>query len=369
MNSISFINSLFFSLIILSFSSCDIEGKEVCGIWNAQGDYGSMQIEIAPWSGKFHGYLLELKNEQGITKGEKSEEYVFITDLEFKDNQYQNGKIYLDPTSEDFCGLTLKFLNENQLQATYNCEGTEIEENWYRKGSKMPENSTSTKSSPSSVSNTGTVATRPNETAKSENSLTKEDKIAAVSNNQKIENSKANQSVNTSKSVQKETKTVEASKTPEIEGETKKQSSFSIIGIQEQVKYDDFKAMEKAIEKLWTKIYNEDFSQKLNNIVAPSSIYVGCTDYDQPKGKMTITIGYKTKDLSSIPTGLKGVKIPSNEYLVYPLSGEKSDFEGEGWDQLGELMQYRKASSADFEVYTFDENFKVKKAEMWVATK
>ena len=45
------------------------------------------------------------------------------------------------------------------------------------------------------------------------------------------------------------------------------------------------------------------------------------------------------------------------------------DFAGEGWEQLGELMMYRKAESADFEIYTFDNNYNVKKAEMWVAMK
>ena len=84
---------------------------------------------------------------------------------------------------------------------------------------------------------------------------------------------------------------------------------------------------------------------------------------------MTITLGYKVKDLSNIPSGLKGVKIPSNEFLVYPMAGDKSDYEGDGWEQLGELMMYRKANSADFEVYTFGSSYNVKKAEMWIATK
>ena len=77
----------------------------------------------------------------------------------------------------------------------------------------------------------------------------------------------------------------------------------------------------------------------------------------------------KVKILSNVPSGLGGVKIPSNEYLVYPMTGDKSDYEGEGWDQLHELMQYRNAESADFEVYTFDDSYEITQAEMWIATK
>jgi len=127
--------------------------------------------------------------------------------------------------------------------------------------------------------------------------------------------------------------------------------------------------MEKSIETLWTKAYDDDFSGNLKNIIEANNMYVSYSDYDKPKGNMTITLGYKVKDLSNIPSTLKGVTIPSNEYLVYPMSGDKSDYEGEGWDQLGELMMYRKADSADFEVYTFDNNYNVKNAVMWIATK
>jgi len=127
--------------------------------------------------------------------------------------------------------------------------------------------------------------------------------------------------------------------------------------------------MEKVIEAMWTKAYNNDFSGKLKNIVEANSMYVCYSNYDNPKEEMAITLGYKVKELSNIPSELKGVKISTNEYLVYPMSGGKADFEGESWEQLGELMMYRKPDSSDFEIYTFDSNYNVKMAEMWIATK
>lgn len=154
-----------------------------------------------------------------------------------------------------------------------------------------------------------------------------------------------------------------------VSSETRKQSTLYIVGIQEQVEYDNYKALEKAVEALWTNAYNDDFSTKLTNILDANQVYVSYSNYDRPKGTMTITLGYKVKDSSNIPAGLIEVKIPSNDYLVYPLSGDKSDFQGEGWEQLGELMMYRKAGSVDFEVYALDSNYEVEEAELWVATK
>ena len=335
---------------LLSFSSCTIEGEEICGIWNAKGDYGSMQIEITPWEGKFLGYLLEYKGGDETITGSKTEDFIFITDLKFKDNKYQGGKIYLDPNSETSCGLTLERLNENQVKAIYDCEGQTSEEIWYRKGTIIPEETLEVSSTVHAENKSEKVASK---------------KVVSQPNNEV--SAKADKTKTRLKATPP-AKTKKSS-TPQIEGETKKQSTFYIIGIQEVIKYDDFKAMEKAIEALWAKSYNEDFSEKLKNIDDQNSMYVSYSGYDKPKGKMTITLGYKVKDLKTAPSGLKGVKIPSNEYLVYPMSGEKSDFEGDGWEQLGELMMYRKADSADFEIYTFDNSYNVKKAEMWIATK
>lgn len=324
---------------MLSFNSCTIEGKEVCGTWNVNGDYGKMQVEITPWKGKFLGYLLLYKNGDETIIGSKTEDFIFITDLTFKNGKYQDGKIYLDPNSETSCGLELELIDHNQLNVTYDCDGQVVKEIWYRKGYNAPQESV-----------------RKSSSTKTET----EKKIV-----EKAEEEVKDKSETTTVSPTKMKKTAK----PEIEGETKKQSSFYIVGRQEIVKYDDYKAMKKALETLWNKAYDDDFSTKLKNIVEPSNMYVSYSNYEKPKGKMTITLGYKVKSLSNIPADLKGVKIPSNDYLTYPMSGNESDFEGEGWKQLGELMMYRNPNSVDYEVYTFDESYNIKKAAMWIATK
>lgn len=342
--------SIVFSLSMLSFNSCTIAGEEICGIWNANGDYGDMQVEITPWKGKFLGYLLEYSNGEETIKGDKTEDFIFITDLEYKDNKYQEGKIYLDPSSDSYCGLTIELLSENQIKAIYNCEGQTSEEFWHRKGTIAPKKD----------SKTPTVTHTESSSEKTISKEIKKQSTKEVTNS--VDLSTKNSKVATSNDSKKVT-------TSEVEGETKKLSSFYLIGIQETVKYNDFKTMEKVVETLWTKAYNEDFSNKLNNITDANNMYLSYSNYDQPKGSMTITLGFKVEDLNTIPTNLHGIQIPTNEYLTYPMSGEVSDYEGEGWNQLSELMLYRKTDSVDFEIYTFDNNYNIKKVEMWIATK
>jgi len=339
------------SLTLVSFCSCTVEGEEICGIWNVNGNYGEMQVEITPWKGKFLAYLLAYKNGSETIKGDKTEEFIFITDLVLNEGKYHDGKIYFDPNSKTHCALKMELLDHNQLKAVYDCDGQTSEEIWYRKGFNAPQESAQTPSIDKEI----------------KEATAKKDVVSNISN----DSTEKNEVLANSKTKKTAASPAKASKpsTPQIEGETKKQPSFYIIGIQAIVKYDDYKAMEKTIEALWTKAYNDGLSAKLENISEANKMYVSYSDYDKPKGKMTITLGYKVQDLSSIPSGLKGVHIPSNEYLVYPMSGDKSDFEGKGWEQLGELMMYRKAKSADFEVYTFDNSYNVKKAAMWMATK
>lgn len=321
--------------LFISFNACTIEGEQICGIWYAQGDYGQMKIEITPWEGKFHGYLLEYNDGKTVTKGAKEDEYIFLTDLVFKNEQYDNGKIYLDPSSKESCDISLTLLDNQSLKASYNCGGKRFVETWSKTGftpTKMEQKMTA--QMPQSNKNKPTTEVK-TKTSKSTMTTKKE-------------------------------ATKPASNAPQ---NTKKQGTFYVIGVHQTVTYDNINALEKAVEALWAVTYEDDFSGKLTNISDNENMYVTYSDYDKPKGKMTITIGYKVKDLSNVPTDLKGIKVPTNDFYTYPLSGEASDYEGEGWSQLNELMMYRKVESVDFEVYQFDQNYKVKKASIWIAAK
>ncbi|MEM8906439.1 MAG: effector binding domain-containing protein [Bacteroidota bacterium] len=325
--------NLLLSVAILAFNACTIKGEEVCGIWQVNGTHGAMRVEITPWQGKFLGYLLQYEEAGEIVVGDKTEDFIFITDLVAKGDQYQEGKLYLDPQSTTHCDLTLAWLNDHQLKAIYNCDGQTTEAIWDREGTSWSPKSVVPTSIKKKMDNQETVKTIP--AKPSENVPTKDKQIAIT----------------------------------QTDDQSQKVARFYMIGIQEQVNYEAPKAMEKGIESLWTKLYNNDFSGQLTNTIDPDKLYLSYSNYDHPQGKMTITLGYKVQDLSNVPSSLQGVAIPSNEYLVYPITDVSSDFLEDRWQQIFELMAKRRANSIDFEVYTFDQNYKVEKAEMWIATK
>lgn len=347
----SLIISLFIALF--TFNACTIEGEELCGTWYTSNDYGNMKIEITPWKGKFYGYLLEYDNGKEIIKGEKTEDYIILTDLVFEEGYYKNGKLFVDPQSKESCAIDLRLLDDNQLSANYDCNNQPYTEIWTRN-----------KISKSII--------------QSEKSMTV---IPSAKDDQKVQEKKLKEVTDAGIAAKKETKVVSTTKAvakpkelTQKESEvsdtaTKRQRTFKVIGVHETVAYNDMKALTKVVEQLWTKCYTDDFSGKLSNIADQEKMYAVYSDYDQPKGKMTITIGYKVKDLSNVPVGLKGITVPVNDYYVYPMSGNASDYEGEGWKQLEELMMYRDAKSVDFETYTFDNNYEVTEAFMWIASK
>lgn len=358
---------IFILTSIISFNSCaTIEGEKLCKTWYSNGDYGQMTLEITPWEGKFLGYMLSYNDGQTSIKGDKTEDYIVLSDLVYdkETDTYKQGKIAMDNTTT--CGISLKMKNDNELTASYVCDGYEFDETWTTtppsKSAKFP-----TASAPKKATKEATPSThnhnveQPTATTPSKPTRPvfkpKTPKEVADMTPKEVVKEKIPQTPQTPK----ETK-------PEIEG-TQKKRTFYVVGVHKVVNYSDADAMGKAIEALWTKTYNEDFSSKLKNIADQEHMYVTYSNFESPKGSMTITIGYKVKDLSNVPKGLKGVKVPSNDYLSFELSGQASDYEGEGWNQIYELMAYRDAKSVDYEVYSFDKDYNVSKIIMWVATK
>lgn len=341
-------------IVLLSMTSCSIEGEEVCGIWETTGDYGDLRLEIKPWQGKFHAYLLLFNGNDDTYNGQKLTDFVFITDLVYEDGSYKNGKIYVGNGPEDFCNLSLEMVNKNKVKAIYNCDGEHYEEFWLRAGHIQEED----QESPQKEDALADAEPEETEVNSSEKDAIPEEtnETAAL---QADELPKATQVANKEEQPKKQVK----------EDPTRPHAAFNIIGYHKVVNYDDEKLLEKTLEDLWTQLYNKDFSGKLSNITEPNNIYTVFSDYGNPEGKMTITIGYRVKDLSGLQEGLHGLKILANDYYVYELSGQDSDYEGEGWDQLEQLIAYRKASSVDFEVYTLDNNYEVVKGEFWVGAK
>lgn len=334
-----FLFSILFTWM-LSLSSCSIAGEKICGTWHVDSDGVTMKVEITPWEGKFHGYLLNYDDGTTSIVGAKEEEYIFLTDLVFQDDKYEGGKIYIDQKEENACDISIVLVDDNHLKASYTCGKDTFEETWVRDGFQ------STMKKKEIV-----IANTEKEEPTNTDSQEKEEKTDSPA-------PKEDESDPTNTSSEKD-----------WGQKLTTHSGFYVIGIAQTVSYTDVEAMTKAVEGLWTKAYNDDFSNKLKYVVEVDRMYLVYSAYDKPKGKMTLTLGYKVKSISGIPNGLTGVSVPENDYLKYTLSGDASDYEGEGWDQLEELMMYRKDNTVDFEVYTFDSDYEVTNAEMWIGTK
>lgn len=331
-----FTRMLFALMLPLLLGSCaQIKGEEFCGVWHAYAIDGSseMKLEITPWKGKFYAYALEWDTDGEKGSGTKNEDFIYIADLIFKDSSYVNGKVVIDKNASSPASVNIHRISDEQMQAVYNFDGAQIKENWYRTPQTFDKK---------------TAITHTQQTKETANQATQQDSLPPPANNKAIKDKK---------------------QTPApTEQATQKQNQFYIIGYKEVLDYNDEKAIEKAIESLWTKLFEKDFSSRLNNIM-DEQVYLTYSHYDQPKGKMSITIGYKVENTKRVPDGLSAISVPSNDYYVYPISDTQTEMDNEAWQQLETLMMYRSANSVDFEVYSFDTSYNITKAMMWVAAK
>ena len=169
------------------------------------------------------------------------------------------------------------------------------------------------------------------------------------------------------------TKIIDNPITPMVEKEqeypTQAHKAFYVVGIEATANFGDNKDMEEKIEQLWDDFFEKDYAKHIYDIEDYEKVYVTYSNYSSTTVK--ITIGYKTKTNSSFKAkkGLATATVDANDYYNFQLSGQKSDFEGEEWQILNEALEYRDEKSDDFEVYTFDKNYEVIDAYMWVGAK
>ena len=151
---------------------------------------------------------------------------------------------------------------------------------------------------------------------------------------------------------------------------TKKEGSFHVVGLQRKTNYNSEIEMSKAYEELWNDFLAKDYSKTkfIKDIDDKEHVYLVYSNYTE--NQVTLTLGYKTKSNSNFKSeiGLNAVTINANDYYNFELSGTSSDYEGEEWETLLEVLQYRAEESSDFEIYSFDKKYKVTEIQMWIAT-
>ncbi len=116
-------------IITLSFNAC-AQQDNIVGAWDVKTDAYQAIYEIVEYDGQFFGKVHYYND--GVTEyngNDKKEDY-FLTDVEFKDGKYINGKMYLPDSS--FYNVIFTLKDNNTLEAIMTVNGAPYKETWKR---------------------------------------------------------------------------------------------------------------------------------------------------------------------------------------------------------------------------------------------
>lgn len=117
---------LFFTL---SLNSCAQDHK-IVGVWDVKNDYYEAVYEIVENDNEFFGKVHYYNDGTTEYKGDDKEKDYFLTDIEFKDGKYINGKMFVPDGS--FYNVIFTLKNENTLEALMTVEKQPYTETWTR---------------------------------------------------------------------------------------------------------------------------------------------------------------------------------------------------------------------------------------------
>lgn len=126
----NFYNPLFlFIFFILSLNSC-AQDQRIEGVWDVKNNYYQAVYEIEENENKYYGKVHYYNDGTTAYKGDNKEKDYFLTDIEFKDGKYINGKMYLPDGS--FYNVIFTLKNENTLEVLMTIENQPYTEIWTR---------------------------------------------------------------------------------------------------------------------------------------------------------------------------------------------------------------------------------------------
>lgn len=116
--------------ILICFSSCAQNNDKIIGVWEVKNDYYQATYEIVAYEGKFFGKAHYYNDGKIEYKGDNKKEDYFLTDIEKKDNQYINGKMYSPDGS--FYNVIFILKDDNTLEAKMTVDKQPYTEIWKR---------------------------------------------------------------------------------------------------------------------------------------------------------------------------------------------------------------------------------------------
>lgn len=124
----TFIYSLVF--FTLTLTSCAQEKDTIIGVWDVKNDYYEAIYEVVAHEGKYHGKVHYYNDGKDEYKGKDRKKDYFLTDVEYLNGEYVNGKMYgMDGTYYEVI-FTIK--DKNTLEAKMTVQGEPYKETWTR---------------------------------------------------------------------------------------------------------------------------------------------------------------------------------------------------------------------------------------------
>ena len=126
--------------------------------------------------------------------------------------------------------------------------------------------------------------------------------------------------------------------------------TFYVIGLSVRTSNGNGQAA-RDIPALWNRFFTEGTAAKIPGRLS-EDLYCLYTDYETDHtGPYTTVLGYKVKDLDTVPEGLTGATVPGKNFEVFSASGKLSDgVVFHEWTRIWSTPLDR-AYSGDFEVY------------------
>ncbi|OIQ18113.1 MAG: hypothetical protein BM557_07810 [Flavobacterium sp. MedPE-SWcel] len=116
-------------VLIITLQSC-AQTDTIVGVWEVKNDYYQGVFEIVEYEDKFSGKIHYYNDGSTEYKGNNKKEDYFLTDIEFKDGKYINGKMYLPDGS--FYHVIFSLKGKDKLEVLMTIEDSPYKETWTR---------------------------------------------------------------------------------------------------------------------------------------------------------------------------------------------------------------------------------------------
>lgn len=145
--------------------------------------------------------------------------------------------------------------------------------------------------------------------------------------------------------------------------------ALTVVGLQTVVDYTHEKTLSQATEQLWTQFFSKNYAKHIKSVQDYEKLYLTYTNYKE--NTVVLTLGYATTATATFRPnkGLHKVQIASNDFHRFITNKSTTSANEKEWNTLMEVLQYRSEESSDFEVYTFDKQYNITDAQMWIGAK